>query len=79
MGKKNNNRINKSEIRLHHNTLYIHTNIPYLYITFCRIKTEQDLKNKISDIAKWTNDQRQSEIEEIRIQQGIVDDKNKQL
>jgi hypothetical protein len=79
LGKKNNNRINKSEIRLHHNTLYIHTNIPYLYITFCRIKTKQDLKNKISCIAKWTDDQIQIEKEEIRIHQGIVDDKNKQL
>jgi hypothetical protein len=37
------------------------------------------LKNKISGIAKWTNDQEQSEKEEIRIHQGIVDDKNKQL
>ena len=79
MGKKNNNRINKSEIRLHHNTLYIHTNIPYLYITFCRIKTKQDLKNKISSITKWTYKQGQSEREEIRTHQGIVDDKNKQL
>jgi len=37
------------------------------------------LKNKISSIAKWTNDQGQSEKEEKRIHQGIVDAKNKQL
>ena len=79
MGTKTKNRINKSEIRLQHNTLYIHTNIPYLYIIFCRIKTEQDLKHKISSIAKWTNDQRESEKEEKRTHQGIVDGKNKQL
>ena len=30
-------------------------------------------------MAKWTNDQGQSEKEKIRIHQGIVDDKNKQL
>ena len=46
MGKKTTNRINKSEIRLQPNTLYIHTNIPYLYIISCRIKTEKDLKIK---------------------------------
>jgi hypothetical protein len=79
LSKKNNNRKNKSEIRLHHNTLYIHTNIPYLYITFCRIKTEQDLKNKLSNIVEWTNVQRESEQGEIRIHQGIIDGKNKQL
>jgi hypothetical protein len=79
LGKKNNNRINKSEIRLHHNTLYIHTNIPYLYIKFCRIKTVQVLMDKISSIAQWTNDQSQSEKEKKRINLGIVDDKNKQL
>ena len=79
IGKKNNNRINKSEIRLQHNTLYIHTNIQYLSIIFCRIKTEMDLKNKISGIAKWINDQRESEKEEKRTHQGIVEAKNKQL
>ena len=76
MGKKTKNRINKSEIRLQHNTLYIHTNIPYLYIIFCRIKTEKDFKNKISSIAKWTNDQGQSERGDKRTHQGIVEEKN---
>ena len=79
MGTKTKNRINKSEIRLQHNTLYIHTNIPYLYIIFCRNKTEKDLTNKISSIAKWINDQRESEKEEKRTHQGIVEAKNKQL
>jgi len=37
------------------------------------------LKNTISGIAMWTYDQGQSEKEEKRIHQGIVDAKNKQL
>ena len=76
MGKKTKNRINKSEIRLQHNILYIHTNIPYFYTIFCRIKTEKDFKNKISSIAKWTNDQGQSERGDKRTHQGIVEEKN---
>jgi hypothetical protein len=79
LGKKNNNKIKKSEKTLHYNTLYIHTNIPYLYITFCRIKAEHDMENKIHSIANWTNDQRQRETEEIRNHQDIVDRKNKEL
>ena len=57
----------------------IHTNNSYLYITFCRIRTEQVLKNKISDIAKWTNDQTQSEMKVIQVHQHIVNEKNRQL
>ena len=48
-------------------------------MTFCRIKTEQDFKNKLSNIVEWTNVQRESEQGEIRIHQGIIDGKNKQL
>jgi catabolite regulation protein CreA len=59
--------------------IYIHTNNSYLYITFCRIRTEQDLKNQISDIPKWTNDQTQSEMKEIQVNQHTVDAINRQL
>lgn len=47
----------------------------YTTITIWKIKSEQNFKNKISGIAKWTNDQRQSEIKEVQLLQDIVDEK----